>query len=109
VPPLDPAPRVAPLFQSSFLERFGQLSPDGQWIAYVSDASGQGGDVFIARFPTGAHRTPISRDARQPPGGTLAVDLKRRVRRATEDLAFLFAEERIKKETRGLLIRAQRD
>ena len=57
---LDPTPRETPLLQSPFMERDAQLSPDGQWFAYTTTASGQGDQVYVARFPTGAHQTRVS-------------------------------------------------
>ena len=62
---LDPSPKVTPVLESSFNERGAQLSPDGRWIAYTANDSGRGDDVYIARYPTGAHRTQVS-----PNGGT---------------------------------------
>lgn len=49
VDPRDPATRHAVL-QSPFNEYGAQLSPDGRWIAYVSDASGQP-EIYLAPFP----------------------------------------------------------
>jgi eukaryotic-like serine/threonine-protein kinase len=42
-----------------FAESQGKLSPDGRWIAYVSDASGQS-EIIVARFPSGDFRQPVS-------------------------------------------------
>ena len=39
-----------PLLRSEFNEQQGQLSPDGRWLAYVSDESGRW-EVYIRRFP----------------------------------------------------------
>jgi Tol biopolymer transport system component len=57
---LDPTPRVTALFATSFSERWGMLSPDGQWIAYAANSSGKGDEIYVARYPTGAHRTQVS-------------------------------------------------
>jgi serine/threonine protein kinase len=59
---LDPAPRVTPIFEMPFSERAAQLSPDGQWIAYTVNDSGRGDDVYIAKYPSGAHRRQVSAD-----------------------------------------------
>ena len=56
---LEATPRVTPVAQSPFLERAGQLSNDGQWLAFAMNM-GQGDEVYIAKHPTGAHRTQIS-------------------------------------------------
>ncbi|MBI2186875.1 MAG: PD40 domain-containing protein [Acidobacteria bacterium] len=37
-------------FQTPFTEAFGRFSPDGHWIAYVSNESGRN-DVYVAPFP----------------------------------------------------------
>ncbi len=57
---LDPTPRETPLLHSQFIERDAQLSPDGQWFAYTTTASGQGDQVYVAKFPTGALQTRVS-------------------------------------------------
>ena len=41
--------RPIPLLQSEFNEHLGRLSPDGQWIAYVSDESGTR-EVYVRPF-----------------------------------------------------------
>jgi len=38
---------------------FGSISPDGRWLAYASDESGQW-DVYVASFPDGDRRWRIS-------------------------------------------------
>ena len=57
---LDPTPRVTPVFETPFSERAAQLSPDGQWVAYSANDTGRGDDVYIARYPGGAHRRQVS-------------------------------------------------
>ena len=47
-PGVDSAPR--PLVGTSFAERAPALSPDGQWLAYVSDESGVT-EVYVRPFP----------------------------------------------------------
>jgi serine/threonine protein kinase len=39
-----------PFLKTPFLERNGQFSPDGRWVAYVSNESGKN-QVFVAPFP----------------------------------------------------------
>ena len=48
--PLDPAGPARPLVQTEFIEDNGEVSPDGRWIAYESNESGQR-DVFVRPFP----------------------------------------------------------
>jgi Tol biopolymer transport system component len=45
--------------QSQFNELQGKFSPDGQWIAYVSNESGRG-EIYLQGFPKAASRTQIS-------------------------------------------------
>jgi eukaryotic-like serine/threonine-protein kinase len=39
-----------PLVQSQFIDRNGQFSPDGRWVAYVSDESGRL-EIYAVPFP----------------------------------------------------------
>jgi serine/threonine-protein kinase len=41
---------VTPLIQSSFAERNGILSPDGRWLAYEANDSGQL-EIYVRPFP----------------------------------------------------------
>jgi len=50
---------AAPLLASPFNEGWARLSPDGRWIAYVSDESQQR-EVYVRSFPDGAVKTRIS-------------------------------------------------
>jgi Tol biopolymer transport system component len=57
----------APFANTEFSEQQGQFSPDGRWIAYVSDESGRP-EIHVQAFPVptgGGSKTLISRD-----GGT---------------------------------------
>ena len=52
--------------QTSFAERAPKLSPDGRFIAYVSDESGQD-EVYVLPFPEGGSKTTVSNNGgRQP-------------------------------------------
>ena len=44
------ARRVEPLVQTQFNERNGDVSPDGRWLAYESDASGKF-EIYVTPFP----------------------------------------------------------
>ncbi len=39
-----------PLVQSEFIDRNGQFSPDGRWVAFVSDESGRL-EIYVVPFP----------------------------------------------------------
>ena len=43
------AAKPIPLVRSSFQDWMGQLSPDGRWLAYLSDESGRA-EVYVQRF-----------------------------------------------------------
>jgi tRNA A-37 threonylcarbamoyl transferase component Bud32 len=51
--------QIAPVVQTPFQDRGGRFSPDGQWIAYQSDESGQM-EVYVLGFPVAASRTLVS-------------------------------------------------
>ncbi|HEV8610304.1 MAG TPA: protein kinase [Thermoanaerobaculia bacterium] len=57
-PIADPA-KAFPLVQSPFLEHSGQFSPDGKWVAYVSQHTGRD-EVYVASFPSGGTRWQVS-------------------------------------------------
>ena len=58
-----PSPAAAgdpkPLLQSQFNEQDGVFSPDGHWIAYVSNESGRD-EVYVQAFPLTDQKYPIS-------------------------------------------------
>jgi Tol biopolymer transport system component len=45
-------PKPVPFVNTQFLERHAQLSPDGRWMAYTSDESGQY-QIYVQSFPAG--------------------------------------------------------
>jgi Tol biopolymer transport system component len=51
--------KPAPLVNTPFDERNGQLSPDGRWVAYQSDESGRN-DIYIQPFPGPGGKWPVS-------------------------------------------------
>ncbi len=55
-----------PFLQTVFDERHGQFSPDGKWIAYVSDESGRF-EVYVQSFPSTGNKRQISSDGGQQP------------------------------------------
>ena len=48
-----------PYLETSFTETRGRFSPDGQWIAYASNESGQL-EIYVARFPKPGERWRVS-------------------------------------------------
>ena len=42
---------ITPLIQTTFNERNAEISPDGRWLAYESDESGQS-EVYVRPFPS---------------------------------------------------------
>jgi eukaryotic-like serine/threonine-protein kinase len=67
---LQGTPRVEPLLQTSFDERNAAISPDGRWIAYESNESGQS-RIYVRPFPnvTGAHYQISNGGGRAPAWG----------------------------------------
>ncbi len=61
--PLDGDP--APFFTSEFNETFATFSPDGQWLAYVSNQNGYDG-VYVRPYPGPEPATPISDGGASP-------------------------------------------
>src|SRR5262249_1527723 len=51
--------KPVPFLQTQFHESFGQISPDGHWMAYLSNESGPW-DVFIRSFPSGSRKWKVS-------------------------------------------------
>jgi eukaryotic-like serine/threonine-protein kinase len=51
--------RAFPLVQTQFIEEQAHLSPDGQWIAYVSNESGKW-EVYLQRFPRSSGKWQVS-------------------------------------------------
>ena len=48
-----------PLLETSFNEKCPKLSPDGRFVAYLSDESGRN-ELYVRPFPTGGRKWPIS-------------------------------------------------
>ena len=57
---LEAEGEVSPLVQTAFNERNAEVSPDGQWLAYESDESGQL-EIYVRPFPdVDTGRWPVS-------------------------------------------------
>jgi Tol biopolymer transport system component len=51
-----------PIIQTNFVEAYAQISPDGRWLAYVSDESGQN-QVYVTQFPKPSSKWTVSSGA----------------------------------------------
>jgi serine/threonine protein kinase len=47
--PVDSEQKPYPLFQTQFMESFAQFSPNGRWVAYLSNETGSD-ELYVARF-----------------------------------------------------------
>ncbi len=65
--PLEGKDGAHPWFESPFRERAAAFSPDGHWIAYVSDESGRD-EVYVRPFPGPGGKVKVSSE-----GGTEPV------------------------------------
>ena len=52
--------------RTEFFERFAEVSPDGRWLAYVSNESGEA-EVQVRPFPDGGGKTIVSTDSGSRP------------------------------------------
>ncbi len=57
-----------PFLETEFHLTQPQISPDGRWLAYVSDESGSY-EVYVRRFPRAGGQWQISNGGAYPPGG----------------------------------------
>jgi len=75
---------ATPFLQTPFGEAQPQFSPDGRWIAYASDESGEY-QIYVQSFPPGAGKYQVSRN-----GGTSP-----RWRRDGKELYYLVADSKL--------------
>jgi Tol biopolymer transport system component len=59
ITPATPGGTPTPYIQTPFNETFGAISPDGRWMAYVSDESGKP-EVYVQSFPTPGDKYQVS-------------------------------------------------
>jgi hypothetical protein len=57
--PIESGEAPYPVLHDSFVERDARVSPDGAWIAYVSDESGRA-EVFVQSLSGSARKFPVS-------------------------------------------------
>ena len=59
--PLFGGGKPFPIEQDTWAEKDAQISPDGKWMAYVSNESGRS-QVYITPFPAGGAKWEVSKD-----------------------------------------------
>jgi Tol biopolymer transport system component len=64
--PLDPSAPARPLLNEPFTERDARLSPDGRWLAFVSDESGRP-VVSVRSVPASSWRSVVSASGSDQP------------------------------------------
>ncbi len=64
--PLASPEKAFPLVESPFLDGTGQFSPDGRWVAYMSQQSGRL-EVYVTAFPGGGARWQVSANSGTQP------------------------------------------
>jgi dipeptidyl aminopeptidase/acylaminoacyl peptidase len=82
--PVEGGRKPTPFLQSKFFEFNGQFSPDGRWIAYTSNESGQN-QVYVQPFPPNGAKWQVS-----VAGGDRA-----RWRRDGKELFYIAADQRL--------------
>ena len=63
---LPPGGKARPFLETPFNEHGAMFSPDGKWLAYTSDESGQD-EVYLQPFPGPGAKTQISTDGGSEP------------------------------------------
>jgi Tol biopolymer transport system component len=63
---LDGSAETRPFLSTRFREEDGVVSPDGNWLAYVNNESGEG-QVYAMAFPDGGSRVQISIEGGETP------------------------------------------
>jgi len=67
VVPSSGAREPRPLLNTPYSEMYARISPDGRWLAYVSNEAGNQ-SVYVTRFPNRGPKWPVS-----PLGGVCPV------------------------------------
>jgi serine/threonine-protein kinase len=58
---LKPGSEPKPLYETKYVERMADLSPDGRWLAYVSNETGRS-EVFVRAYPSLTGKRQVSTD-----------------------------------------------
>jgi len=66
--PLTGERKPVPFIHSQFNETFGQLSPEGRWLAYTSNESGRG-EVYVVPVPGPGGKRPARTAVEVCPAG----------------------------------------
>jgi serine/threonine protein kinase len=64
--PLDGTRQPSPVLKASFPQINAHLSPDGRWLAYVSQETGRS-EIFVQNFPPAGDKWQISSDGGDEP------------------------------------------
>lgn len=56
----SPEKKDYPLLGTNFNEEFGHFSPEGRWLAYVSEETGKD-EIFVVPFPSLSSKTSTVR------------------------------------------------
>ncbi len=67
--PMDGSGPARPWFESPAREGSAAISPDGRWVAYVSDETGRD-EIYVRPFPEGGSKLKISQDGGIEPAWT---------------------------------------
>jgi Tol biopolymer transport system component len=59
--PTAASQKPTPFLQTPFNETYGRFSPDGRWVAYVSNETGSS-ELYVTHFPGPKGKWPISTD-----------------------------------------------
>jgi Tol biopolymer transport system component len=59
--PMEASQKPTPFLQTPFNETYGRFSPDGRWVAYVSNETGSS-ELYVTHFPGPKGKWPISTD-----------------------------------------------
>lgn len=71
--PMDGGKKPFPFLTTDFNERQARFSPDGRWVAYTSDESGQD-EVYVRPFSINAAGTAVEAGARWPISGGFGTE-----------------------------------
>ncbi len=63
---MEGEPKSSPILRTDFRESQGHFSPDGAWIAYLSDESGRL-EIYVRPFPEGEGKWQVSCDGGRSP------------------------------------------
>ena len=64
--PMNGDHKAVPYLRGPSVERGGRLSPDGRWMAYYSNETGQD-EVYVQSFPELGHKVRVSANGGQYP------------------------------------------